>query len=307
MKPHTIAAAATILLLSALPLAAAAQGADIVVFGDSWSNRLSAPLQQTIIDEGNAGTVLLNAAFEGERADGLSSNDPNIGLPYITATLAANPNAELIHLSIGGNDLFDGVLFIGIDAIVNSIISDVVNDTETIVNHILSERPDAQIYHSGYDYLVLPLLSPARVNEVLLRLDARLIDLATTIPNYTYEGYYGWAQVNFGLPQLGLPPGDPALPNDDFQSPGFTFVDEIHYTPAVYEFFADDLYENFYRERLAAPCVADVNGDGTLTPADFTAWVVAFNMGDVAADQNGDGLVSPADFSAWISNFNAGC
>ena len=54
-------------------------------------------------------------------------------------------------------------------------------------------------------------------------------------------------------------------------------------------------------------CVADVNGDGAVTPADFSAWVAAFNTQAPGCDQNGDGACSPADFSAWVSNFNAGC
>ena len=59
---------------------------------------------------------------------------------------------------------------------------------------------------------------------------------------------------------------------------------------------------------LAAPiCAADVNGDGALSPADFTAWLIAFNKGDLAADQNNDGSVDPADFTAWLIGFNTGC
>ncbi|MEL6311439.1 MAG: GC-type dockerin domain-anchored protein, partial [Pseudomonadota bacterium] len=54
-------------------------------------------------------------------------------------------------------------------------------------------------------------------------------------------------------------------------------------------------------------CPADTNGDGALSPADFNAWVLAFNAGDLAADQNGDGLLSPADFNSWVLNYNAGC
>ena len=54
-------------------------------------------------------------------------------------------------------------------------------------------------------------------------------------------------------------------------------------------------------------CLADVNGDGSVTPADFSAWVAAFNTMSPACDQNGDGACTPADFSAWVSNFNAGC
>ncbi len=55
------------------------------------------------------------------------------------------------------------------------------------------------------------------------------------------------------------------------------------------------------------PCVADTNGDGLLTPADFNAWILAFNNQSPQCDQNDDGLCTPADFNAWILNFNTGC
>ncbi|MEL6496921.1 MAG: GC-type dockerin domain-anchored protein [Planctomycetota bacterium] len=55
------------------------------------------------------------------------------------------------------------------------------------------------------------------------------------------------------------------------------------------------------------PCLADTNGDGELTPADFNAWVIAFNANSAACDQNGDGACRPADFNAWVLNFNSGC
>ncbi|NEQ52163.1 MAG: hypothetical protein F6K11_18820 [Leptolyngbya sp. SIO3F4] len=54
-------------------------------------------------------------------------------------------------------------------------------------------------------------------------------------------------------------------------------------------------------------CVADVNRDYQLTPADFTAWINAFNHDLPGCDQNGDSACNPADFTAWIANFNAGC
>ncbi len=53
------------------------------------------------------------------------------------------------------------------------------------------------------------------------------------------------------------------------------------------------------------PC-ADQNGDGLVTPADFSAWIANFNAGSTDADVNRDGSVTPADFSAWIAAFNAG-
>ncbi|MFI4892040.1 MAG: GC-type dockerin domain-anchored protein [Phycisphaerales bacterium JB058] len=52
---------------------------------------------------------------------------------------------------------------------------------------------------------------------------------------------------------------------------------------------------------------ADVNLDGKVTPADFGAWLKAFNSGGSGCDQNGNGICEPADFSAWVRSFNAGC
>jgi hypothetical protein len=54
-------------------------------------------------------------------------------------------------------------------------------------------------------------------------------------------------------------------------------------------------------------CLPDVNGDGEVTPTDFTAWINAFNNNLPGCDQNGDGACTPTDFSAWINNFNNGC
>ncbi|MEM9661782.1 MAG: GC-type dockerin domain-anchored protein [Planctomycetota bacterium] len=54
-------------------------------------------------------------------------------------------------------------------------------------------------------------------------------------------------------------------------------------------------------------CPADTNGDGLVSPADFNAWIAAFNQSGPACDQNGDGQCTPADFNAWVINFKAGC
>ncbi|MEL7484463.1 MAG: DNRLRE domain-containing protein [Planctomycetota bacterium] len=58
---------------------------------------------------------------------------------------------------------------------------------------------------------------------------------------------------------------------------------------------------------IVEACPADTNGDGELSPADFNAWIQAFNAQADACDQNGDGRCDPSDFNAWIANFNAGC
>ncbi len=54
-------------------------------------------------------------------------------------------------------------------------------------------------------------------------------------------------------------------------------------------------------------CLADVNGDGMLTPSDFTAWIIAYNAGDLAADINRNGTLEAADFTAWLLSWQTGC
>lgn len=54
-------------------------------------------------------------------------------------------------------------------------------------------------------------------------------------------------------------------------------------------------------------CIADVNGDMILNGADFTAWIIAYNAGDLTADSNGDGRITPSDFNAWLLSYNEGC
>ncbi|HED53654.1 MAG TPA: hypothetical protein ENJ00_05570 [Phycisphaerales bacterium] len=51
---------------------------------------------------------------------------------------------------------------------------------------------------------------------------------------------------------------------------------------------------------------ADQNNNGTVEPADFSAWIANFNANDLLADVNQNGSVEPSDFSAWIAAFNQG-
>ena len=60
-------------------------------------------------------------------------------------------------------------------------------------------------------------------------------------------------------------------------------------------------------EAAPARLCADQNGDGFVTPADFTTWILNFNQSSLIADTNQDGMVTPADFTAWLLNLDAGC
>ncbi|MFI4870746.1 MAG: beta-propeller fold lactonase family protein [Phycisphaerales bacterium JB061] len=71
--------------------------------------------------------------------------------------------------------------------------------------------------------------------------------------------------------------------------------------------FASPSADGIVVAKEAVDCLADTNGDGMVSPADFSAWVAQFNSNGPLCDQNNDGMCSPADFSAWVANYNAGC
>ncbi len=54
-------------------------------------------------------------------------------------------------------------------------------------------------------------------------------------------------------------------------------------------------------------CRADVNRNGTVEPADFTAWLSAYQQGSPLADMNGNSVLSTSDFTKWVDLYNRGC
>ncbi len=111
---------------------------------------------------------------------------------------------------------------------------------------------------------------------------------------------YGYLRITFMedvefdlVDELNVPTGQTTL-RDLYVVTGWGFETELD-TPAL------------VTDGSTTDCAADTNHDGLLTPADFTAWIAAFNAQLPECDQNDDTLCTPADFTAWIANFNAGC
>ncbi|MEL7483896.1 MAG: PQQ-dependent sugar dehydrogenase [Planctomycetota bacterium] len=140
------------------------------------------------------------------------------------------------------------------------------------------------------------------------------------------QGRYTFGNASPGFPTgIGLYHGDPAngpVSGDTGGVEEFVISPEGDPLPSRVISIGEDLNGELYILGLrngfqgvllrADPvpgdgCLADTNGDGVVNPADFSAWVIAFNNQCPACDQNGDGLCNPADFNAWAANFNAGC
>lgn len=58
---------------------------------------------------------------------------------------------------------------------------------------------------------------------------------------------------------------------------------------------------------IVLPCVADMNGDGTVNTQDVLMFLNAWAAGDPSADINGDGEVNTQDVLAFLNLWAAGC
>ncbi len=108
---------------------------------------LAAPaLQQALTDHGLPDTVA-NAAVPGETVGDLSKPP---GLQHFTDTLAAHLDADLVHLSIGSNDFLGQWSSSLPPAQEAALFAAILDDVETIVDHILAVRPGVEILWSSY-------------------------------------------------------------------------------------------------------------------------------------------------------------
>jgi lysophospholipase L1-like esterase len=233
--------------------AAPSQAAQIVVFGDSWGVPAAPALQQVLIDNGRPETVA-NGAVGGETAFNLSSPS---GLAHISSVLSANPDADLVHLSISGNDFLGNWNSSLTPAQEAALFDSILTDVETIVDHIVLTRPNAQIFWSSYDYpRPLPLGTPAEVNAASDSLGALAQALADAEgPALTWGNFNGLMQVSFGFdgvqytpfdPATPIPAGDPSLPDPSLPSPFDSYSDPIHLTSQGYSILAEEQYAFFY-------------------------------------------------------------
>ncbi|MCP3986622.1 MAG: PEP-CTERM sorting domain-containing protein [bacterium] len=249
-------------------LATPSWAARIVVFGDSWGVPAAPALQQVLDNEGIAETVA-NAAVGGDTAANLATN-----LGFITSTLAANPDSDLIHLSIGGND-FLGAWHAGLSpAQQDALFAAIITDTQTIVNHILSARPNANILWSSYD-TPRPLASgtPTQVNAAAAEMTVAAQALADATAGLTYGDFGGLMQVTYGFdgvqytsydPASPIAPGSPLLPDFTLPGPYDAYIDQIHLTSAGYAVLAQAQYDFFY--------------EAFLVPEPSSLWLIAAGL-----------------------------
>jgi len=255
--------------MTAVPL----QAARILVIGDSWGVAAGPSLQQVLIDNGSTDTVA-SIAVGGETAENINTPE---WLQQITTALEENPDAEFVHLSLGGNDFLGNWTAFISQAEEEQLIVDILEDITAIVDHILEQRPDIRVYWSSYDF-PRPLFigEPVEVNHASMRFSVQAQALADEKgDSLSYGDFNGLTQVEYGFdgvqtspfdPGFPIPPGDPSLPDPQYPGPAVAYADSIHLTEDAFLLLAGKQYEQFYQAMLNFQINAGLN-DAWFNPA----------------------------------------
>ena len=250
-------------LFAGLPVHAA----EIVIFGDSWAKPMGPALQWVLDNHGHEDVNVHTTKFWG-LAVRLGSPE---GLAYITQQLDLHPEANIVTLSVGYNDVhcdLDGSTCHvrwrpGMAGTLSEseILDSIVLDTEKIVDHIASIRPGAKVLLQSYDFMrpleeIATKGTPPENNTVHLKWADRVAKLAQRKPTLTFVNLHGLMQVTYGFdgiahtihdPSEVIPPGDPSLPDPNLPSPYPPFGnDRTHLNRDGLRVLAEAHYQEFY-------------------------------------------------------------
>lgn len=245
-------------LLTSLFVPRAATAAPVIAFGDSWAEQSWPELVNALSAAGHASLIVQNYGMGGTTAEqyaGLNSS-------MITAALQANPDAEWMYLSIGGNDVFNH--YINNSPGTSTAMNDA--NLRTILDQIFAEAPDIRVVAFGYDrtnfvqdafcmmqaeqffYTGVTQAEINFINET--ELGGVLANLPASYPQFTYIPLWGTLQAAAGQPVTQADP-----------SPAIYMTDCYHLTNTGYRIIHDELVANYWDSE--PPPNAAFNRDAT--------------------------------------------
>lgn len=218
---------------------------DILVLGDSWGVGINNSITSVA---GAAGFTVDNQAHGGrEAADMVTAS----GLAELTSDLNANLDAKVVHLIIGGNDFLGGWSPFLSPSEEQDLFDSILNDVQTIANHINTVRPDVETFHMGYEYpQPMPPIPVPTINQAILTVSSRQESIVA--PNYTYIEFYGLTQEVFGY--NGNSPDGTSDPN--FPGAATAFRDDIHLNQAGYDLYAQAAFDTYRAALVPEPATA---------------------------------------------------
>lgn len=196
-------------------------------------------------------------------------------LQRITDAIADNPEVDTVQLTIGGNDFLGrwraDLTMMEVDDLINTVTADL----QTVVDHILSLDPDIHIILSFYDYpnfvdtltglsglicepewqdMAMP--TAFEINSTGTQFEQSYLQ-ATSHPRVEHVSHFGLMQNAYGFPDMGIAPGDIALPGDlNLPSPLESMReilgirDCFHLEPEGYDLLVQNLFDHYYQYRF---------------------------------------------------------
>jgi len=233
---------------------------EILVIGDSWAEPIGSQLQLVLVEQGHADVPVHTTPYWG----GPRNLDTPEGFEAISGWLQQWPNTNFLYMQMGQNNwlcCWTTDMIGGQEEA--DLFASIIEHTDSVINHILSIRPDIQIlWTTGEYFRPHHLGTPAEVNGSHDKLATLAQEYAAgRQSNLTFLHWNGLFQITYGFdgvahsiydPDYVIPAGDPSLPNPDFPSPYQAYPESrpAHPTQQSYKVMAQTLYEQFFENAL---------------------------------------------------------
>jgi len=183
----------------------------VVMAGDSWSTGLVNPTIDALADLGyNVPLTWETTAIAGSRADEWVSNQDG-KLDALAAALDADPPAEILLVTLGGNDMNKAAVDQDLGELPNilqdTIMDGIRDDLQAFTAWALAGRPHLTVVFVGYDFLHYELLNAfislsgfdtKSYNEILIELETRKRDFCVAMAGCEYAHNLGILQHTYG-------------------------------------------------------------------------------------------------------------
>ncbi|MBL0339823.1 MAG: T9SS type A sorting domain-containing protein [Bacteroidetes bacterium] len=262
----------------------------VMLIGDSWANfiGLDNAINNSFEKWGHSNYKYFTNATLAENGTTTEDFLDPARLAEIQNQLNANPDIDLVHLSIGGNDVLNAWDVTFSQAQTDSLLDSVYAHIVTIIDFIKIARPGIRILWSGYAYPnfgeIIQELAPfqsshpfygtwqgmgfptfTQLNGILNTYSVSMDTLAANDPQVEFVRAAGIMQYTFGqTTALSVPPGGTYAPYTvpmpdgypDYPSPKNSmrtyviFRDCFHLSPQGYNDFLEYQTHKFYHKAL---------------------------------------------------------
>ena len=168
----------------------------ILLIGDSWAQQIGAfdVFETVLAGEGLSNVSVVKEGIAGSTAAQWASNDGG-KLDTITTQLTNNPTIDIVHINLGGNDVFAG-----------SPLESIADNIDIVVDHIHSINPNVRVALGSYDYIAVIEFNPVLIANVPIS-----VAHAATEGRYEFINATGYIHYVFGFPgEFG--PGETPIP-----------------------------------------------------------------------------------------------